>query len=336
MPSTSTTTSRPAGSSRAIEERGEWHTLDADVGELHIPKFSIPAEERIEEMDAMGVDVHVLTVNTGFFKYDRPPDVARTIADECNEELSEMMRAHPDRFMGLASIPLQDVPAAIDGDGARDGRDGVQGHHDRRPRGRRDARRSAVLRRSGRPWSSSAPSCSSTNAPPRSSRARTARYGLPNVIGNLVERAITFGTLVYGGVMDRYPDLKLCLGHAGGYTAFGVARMDKGWQAGAMENMPEFEDARTFLERAPERVREPLLVRLVHVHRVDAALPPGRGGERPCRPRHGLPGADDGGRSRAGGIDAMQGLSAPAEKDAVLSSEPGPTPGHVLAGRLQG
>ena len=63
--------------------------------------------------------------------------------------------------------------------------------------------------------------------------------------------AITFGTLVYGGVMDHYPDLKLCLGHAGGYTAFGVARMDKGWQAGAMENMPEFEDARTFLERAP-------------------------------------------------------------------------------------
>ena len=42
---------------RAIEERGEWHTLDADVGELHIPKFSIPAEERIEEMDRMGVEL---------------------------------------------------------------------------------------------------------------------------------------------------------------------------------------------------------------------------------------------------------------------------------------
>jgi aminocarboxymuconate-semialdehyde decarboxylase len=56
---------------------------------------------------------------------------------------------------------------------------------------------------------------------------------------------------VYGGVMDRFPDLKICLGHAGGYTAFGAARMDKGWHAGAMENMPEFDDGRTFLERAP-------------------------------------------------------------------------------------
>ena len=80
---------------------------------------------------------------------------------------------------------------------------------------------------------------------------RTLRYGIPNVIGNLTERAITFATLVYGGIMDRYPGLKLCLGHAGGYTAFGAARMDKGWKAGALENMPEFDDSRTFLERAP-------------------------------------------------------------------------------------
>jgi aminocarboxymuconate-semialdehyde decarboxylase len=88
--------------------------------------------------------------------------------------------------------------------------------------------------------------CSSTVV-----ESRTGRYGLPNTIGNLTDRAITFGTLVFGGVMDEFPDLKICLGHAGGYTAFGIARMDKGWRAGAMENMPEFEDARTVLEKAP-------------------------------------------------------------------------------------
>ena len=85
---------------RAIEETGEWHTLDADVGELHIPKFSIPAEERIDEMDRMGVDVHVLTINTGSSSTTSTPAVTRVIADECNEELSEMMRAHPGPFHG--------------------------------------------------------------------------------------------------------------------------------------------------------------------------------------------------------------------------------------------
>ena len=234
----------------AIEREGEWHTLNGDVGELHIPKFSIAPEDRIAEMDQMGVDVHVLTVNTGFFKYDLDPSVTRVIADESNDELSQMMRAHPDRFMGLASIPLQDVPAAIEvmehamtemgfkGITIGDHVDGVT----------LDDPRFAPF------WAAVEQlgavvffhQCAATVV-----EGRTTRYGLPNVIGNLVERAITFGTLVYGGVMDRYPDLKICFGHAGGYTAFGIARMDKGWQAGAMENMPEFDDSRTFLERAP-------------------------------------------------------------------------------------
>ena len=234
----------------AIEQDGEWHTLGPDVGELHIPKFSIAPEDRIREMDGMGVDVHVLTVNTGFFRYDLDPKIAKAIADECNDELVSMMGAHPDRFLGLASIPLQDVPVAIDtmanamteqgfkGITIGDHVEGVTLDDPRfTPFWEAVEELGAVV---------FFHQCAATVV-----EARTERYGLPNVIGNLVDRAITFGTLVYGGVMDRFPDLKLCLGHAGGYTAFGIARMDKGWQAGSMANMPEFDDSRTFLERAP-------------------------------------------------------------------------------------
>ncbi|MBS1241670.1 MAG: aminocarboxymuconate-semialdehyde decarboxylase, partial [Gemmatimonadetes bacterium] len=79
--------------------------------------------------------------------------------------------------------------------------------------------------------------------------ARTNDYFLPNTIGNLVDRTITFATLVFGGVMDRFPGLKLCLAHGGGYTAFGVARMDKGWEAAAIDYMPH--DARRNIDRPP-------------------------------------------------------------------------------------
>ena len=61
-------------------------------------------------------------------------------------------------------------------------------------------------------------------------RERTTSYHLPNTIGNLVDRAVTFASFVFGGVMDRYPDLRVCLSHAGGYTCFGIGRMDRGWQ----------------------------------------------------------------------------------------------------------
>jgi aminocarboxymuconate-semialdehyde decarboxylase len=59
---------------------------------------------------------------------------------------------------------------------------------------------------------------------------RTTRYHLPNTIGNLVDRAVTFASFVYGGVMDACPDLRVCLAHGGGYTCFGIGRMDRGWQ----------------------------------------------------------------------------------------------------------
>ena len=51
-----------------------------------------------------------------------------------------------------------------------------------------------------------------------------------NSIGNLVDRAVTYATFVFGGVMDKHPDLKICLAHGGGYTCFGIGRMDRGWQ----------------------------------------------------------------------------------------------------------
>ena len=62
---------------------------------------------------------------------------------------------------------------------------------------------------------------------------RTAKYKLTNAIGNLTERTLAYATLVFGGVMDEFPNLRPLLAHAGGYTAFGIPRMDK--VAGALE-----------------------------------------------------------------------------------------------------
>ena len=59
---------------------------------------------------------------------------------------------------------------------------------------------------------------------------RSNRYHLPNTVGNLADRAVTFASFVFGGVMDRYPNLRVCLCHGGGYTCYGIGRMDRGWQ----------------------------------------------------------------------------------------------------------
>lgn len=59
---------------------------------------------------------------------------------------------------------------------------------------------------------------------------RTTRYHLPNTVGNAVDRTINMASLIFGGVLDDFPTLKICLSHAGGYGCFAAGRLDWGWQ----------------------------------------------------------------------------------------------------------
>ena len=50
------------------------------IGELEIPEFSIAAKDRIAKMDAAGIDMHVLTVNNDFYRYELDPGLTQEIA----------------------------------------------------------------------------------------------------------------------------------------------------------------------------------------------------------------------------------------------------------------
>lgn len=239
----------PPSFRQAVLAGRSWHGLDDSIGELEIPEFSISPEDRIAKMDAAGVDMHVLTVNNDFYRYELEPGLTQEIARACNEEIGAMMHDHPDRFTGLATVPMQNVDMAIaemefamsklDYRGVTIN-DHVNGVTFDDP--------------TFYPFWEAVESLGAVvffhQCGPTLVKARTSRYALPNSIGNLADRAVTFGTLVFGGIMDRYPDLKICLGHAGGYSAFGAARMDKTWRAADM-GVPEFSDAKTNLVRPP-------------------------------------------------------------------------------------
>jgi len=79
--------------------------------------------------------------------------------------------------------------------------------------------------------------------------ARSKRYHLPNSIGNLADRAVTFATLVHGGVMDECPDLKIVLGHGGGYTCYGIGRMDHAWKVRSEARVNTAQPPSAYLQR---------------------------------------------------------------------------------------
>ncbi len=207
----------------------EWHGMTAEDGELDNPKNRWTPERRIEEMDELGVDVQLVSPTDCFYQYDKDPSITATIAAECNDEIAEMARTHPRRFMGLGTLPMQDIGLAV-AEMKRGMRLGLKGFMiDDHVNGRTydDPAFEPIWEAAERHHAF----LLIHQYGPTTVWYRTKSYFLPNSVGNLVDRTLTFGCLVFGGVMDRHPGLMVCLGHAGGYVPYAVDRMDRGWDA---------------------------------------------------------------------------------------------------------
>ena len=215
----------------SVESGENWHGITAEAvpAHLHNPRTTWTPAERLADMDSLGVDVQVLSTNAVLYNYDKDAEATAAMARDCNDYVSQLTKDHTSRFAGLATLPLQDVPAAIDElersvtqlglKGAMIG-DHVNGRTFDEPEflpfwKAAEQLGAFILIHQGGP----------TIVSPRS-----GKYHLPNTIGNLADRAVTFASFVYGGVMDACPDLRICLSHGGGYTCFGIGRMDRGWR----------------------------------------------------------------------------------------------------------
>jgi aminocarboxymuconate-semialdehyde decarboxylase len=204
--------------------------------------LDIGLDQRLADMDRLGVDVQVVSAEPQMYCYQYPVEQALPIHREANDEVHQLGVERPDRFAGLAIVPLQDVAAAIaemERTVAGLGMQGVMiGDH---VNGR------SYDEQEFRPFWAAAEQLGAFvflhQASPTLVSSRIKRYHLPNTVGNPVERTLSFAALVFGGVMDRCPDLKVVLGHGGGYTCFAAGRMDWGWQWR--------EEAREHIDRPP-------------------------------------------------------------------------------------
>ena len=237
---------------------GEWHGYTMRTGDSGgnvltrqgkntplIPKMMFTPEQRLADMDSLGVDVHVLSSWTRLYHYDWPTNDCLPVARDCNDSLSELVKQWPDRFMGIGTLPMQDVNAAITELERCMTQLGLKGaqindHVNGSPMGEEEFL----------PFWKAVEEMGAVILFHQSEgdtvvQYRSNNYHLNNTIGNLADRTITYASLVYGGVMDKHPNLKICLSHGGGYTAFGAGRLDRGWQVRS--------EARGTLHQPPSR-----------------------------------------------------------------------------------
>jgi len=185
--------------------------------------------ERLQTMDAMGIDVQVVSINAFWYSAER--DLARRLIDVQNQKLAELCAVHPDRFVALASVAMQfpelaaqQMEEAIKHQGMRGAAIGgsVEGQELSSPKfdpfwAKAEELQALIFMH---PQDSAV----ATGIAPRVQ----GNGFLENVIGNPLETTIFLSHLIFEGTLDKFPNLKLCAAHAGGYLPSYSGRMDEG------------------------------------------------------------------------------------------------------------
>lgn len=201
------------------------------------PGIAEVGERRIREMDEMGVDVEVLSINPNWYRADR--DTAAEVVRINNERLAEFSATYPDRITAFASVALQFPELAVE-----------QLEH--------------AVKKLGLKGPAVGASCAGTDfsdpkfhpfwrkcedlgvltfihpqSTPQLHERLKGNGWLANTIGNPLDTTICLSKLIFEGTLDHFPNLKLCAAHGGGYLPSYAPRSDHACRVGPDECNPQ-------------------------------------------------------------------------------------------------
>jgi len=192
------------------------------------PTGGFDIARRLKDMDAASVDVHVLSATPQTYLYSQEPALGATLAAIQNDQMAKHIAAHPGRFMGIATLPLQDPRRAADELRRAMTKLGLKG----------SMFASNIMGKnlddpSFEPvWATAEELGAFMFVHPNNVAGadRLKSYYLQNLIGNPLDTTIAAACLYFGGVLDRHPKLTFMLAHGGGFTPYQSARWEHGWK----------------------------------------------------------------------------------------------------------
>ena len=186
---------------------------------------------RLKDMDRMGIDIQAVSPAPHQTYYWTDPGMGAELARAVNERLAQIVAQHPERFVALGTVPLQDVSLAV-----------AELEHCVRKLGLRGVEINPSVR--GMDLSDAKLNLDAFFAAVQkldvvifmhpigfTHGERLVDHYFSNIIGNPLETTVAASHLIFDGVMERHPKLKVVLPHGGGYLAHYWARMDHAYQA---------------------------------------------------------------------------------------------------------
>ncbi|WP_175042707.1 amidohydrolase family protein [Burkholderia lata] len=183
---------------------------------------------RVEEMDALGIDIQLMCATPVMFGYDSAPHDAHDWAMRMNDRALELCAHAPDRMFALAQVPLQDVELACrEATRAhRAGHRGVQIGNHLGPLDLDDEHLVTFLAH-----------CANDGIPvlvhpwDMMTDGRMKKWMLPWLVAMPAETQLSMVSLILSGAFERIPrSLKLCFAHGGGSFAFLLGRVQNAWE----------------------------------------------------------------------------------------------------------
>ena len=188
-----------------------------------------PIDERLRELDAMGLDMQLVMPPPPQCYYTVPLEVSVKAAQIVNDGIAEYVGRHPDRFRALGTVPMTDGHEAakeLERSMKQLGFKGVQVLTNVAGNELSDPAYAPF-------WAKAEELGALVVIHPNgfTEGKRFERFYFNNVVGNPLETTLALHYLIFDGVLERHPDLKILAVHGGGYLGGYWGRIDHAWGA---------------------------------------------------------------------------------------------------------
>jgi aminocarboxymuconate-semialdehyde decarboxylase len=188
------------------------------------PPHLVVGADRFKAMDEQGIDMEAISINPFWYRAER--DKAESVIKLQNEKLAELVAAHPDRFVAFTTVAMQHPDLAV-----------TQLEHGIKKLGLRGMSVGGSVEgleladpKFHPIWAKAEELGCLIFIHPTGTKELASRLkgngGLENTIGNPLETTLALSHLIYEGTLDRFPGLKICAAHGGGYLPFYAPRSD--------------------------------------------------------------------------------------------------------------
>ena len=184
--------------------------------------------DRLADLDRMSIDVAVLSPAPLQYHYGIPGDAGHSVARLINDRIAAIVEERPDRFVGLGTVPMQAPGLAVEELDRLVGTLGLRGVEIGT-----NVNGAELSDASFRPVFARAEALGALvflhpNGFPDG--RRLSDHYFMNVIGNPLDSTVAVSHLIFAGVLDAYPRLKVLVAHGGGFLAAYAGRMDHAYR----------------------------------------------------------------------------------------------------------